>query len=121
MTRMGILKKLFGKSQPTTDAPPEHAVIVQSTRINTENFNLRADEVAALEESLTGRIEESGVGEFDGNEVGPEDYTLYMYGSDAEALFIAVEDILRQNAITSGGVARVRSGPPGTPERIVSL
>lgn len=118
---MGILKKLFGKPAQNQPDPAEQAVIVTTDRVNMANFNERFDEVSALEDALTEAISKAGVGEFDGNEVGPDDYTLYMYAPDAEALFAAVEDVLRGNGITQGGKASIRLGPPGSPERVVEL
>ncbi len=118
---MGILKKLFGKPAQNQPDPAEQAVIVTTDRVNMSNFSERFDEISALEDALDQRINDAGVGEFDGNEVGPDDYTLYMYAPDAERLFAAVEDVLRGNGVTQGGKASIRSGPPGSPERVVNL
>ena len=39
----------------------------------------------------------------DGNEIGQGEFVLYMYGPDAEKLFVAVEPILRSAYFSFGG------------------
>jgi hypothetical protein len=86
---------LFRKKSPTP-APVEHAVIV--------HFNVSGDEfgevhereaIFAMEEALIQAIDESGVGEFDGNEFGGGEAILYAYGPNADDLFAAMEPHLR--------------------------
>ena len=87
----------------------EHAVIVSFDYGST---NL--DPLFELEEQLESRIEDAGVGEFDGNEVAVDgsDGRLYMYGPDADALFAAVKDTLAGAACLRNAVALLRYGPP---------
>jgi len=42
------------------------------------------------------------VGEFDGNEFGEGECVWYMYGPDADALYRAVEGIIREAATQAG-------------------
>ncbi|MFJ3339510.1 hypothetical protein [Streptomyces sp. NPDC086766] len=46
-------------------------------------------------QALAAAIDETGVGEFDGNEFGAGEAGLYAYGPDAGALFEVMEPTLR--------------------------
>ena len=54
------------------------------------------------------------VGEFDGNEVAADgsDGFLYMYGPDADALFVAVRSTLEAAVFMKGARVKLRYGPP---------
>jgi hypothetical protein len=54
------------------------------------------------------------VGEFDGDEFGGGECQLFMYGSDANALFQAIFPILTNWQALKGGYAIKRFGPPGS-------
>ena len=79
---MGILRKLFGHSEP--EKSPEHAVIV---RFRAWGTDLNA--IFDLETEIEAAIASASAGEFDGNEVATDgsEGTLYMYGPDADRLF----------------------------------
>ena len=49
-----------------------------------------------LAEDLREVVADAAVGEFDGHEVGEGQYTLYLYGPDADELFDAIEPMLVQ-------------------------
>jgi hypothetical protein len=73
----------------------EHAVIVH---LKLSGTDASADEVERLQnlsdrlsEAITGR----NAGEFDGDLFGEGECVLYMYGPDADALFAAIEPVLR--------------------------
>ncbi len=74
-----------------------------------------------LEDALIEAIDRAGVGEFDGNELGPEDATLFMYGPDADQLFAVIEPVLWRAALPAGSHATVRYGEPGAEERRIDL
>jgi len=93
----------------------EHAVIVHIPSL-PEDIGL--DEI---EDPLIEAIDRSRVGEFDGNEIGPEEAVLYMYGPDADALWAAVEPALRAAPLGEGSYAVVRYGEPGARERRVAI
>jgi hypothetical protein len=63
-----------------------------------------------IEDPLIEAIDASGVGEFDGNELGPDGAVLYMYGSDADRLWQVVEPVLRGAPVGSGSYAIKRYG-----------
>ena len=55
----------------------------------------RDSDVATLEDKLARAIQDGDLGELDGNEIGPAETTLFMYGPDAERLFAGIESALR--------------------------
>jgi hypothetical protein len=116
---MGFLKKLFGGSWTTTDG--EQALIVHINLSNLPAEVLEQHDLATIESDLAAAIAASSLGEFDGNEVGEETATIYMYGPDAERLFSGVEKTLRASPLCRGARAIVRSGGPGATQREVIL
>ena len=74
-----------------------------------------------VEDPIIDAIERAGVGEFDGNEIGPDGATLYMYGPDADALWVAIESAVRQSPLGPGSHAVRRYGGPGAPENRIDL
>jgi hypothetical protein len=98
----------------------QHAVIA--------NFDYAADsldDLFAVEEQLEAAINAAGVGELDGNEIAVDlsDGSLYMYGTDAEALFAVVRPILEGAECLRNTRVTLRFGPPedSTPERVEML
>jgi hypothetical protein len=90
---------------------PEHAVFLE---IPTSDRGL--DWLFDLEDQLIAAIGGAGVGEFDGNEVGPDGAHLYMYGPDARALHDAIAPVLSSAQLPPGTVVVRRYGDPGAPE-----
>jgi hypothetical protein len=92
----------------------EHAVTVY-LKLSDDRGGTSEDVVGldALEDRLVQAIEESGVGEFDGIGRGLGFYDLYMYGPDADALFAAVEPLIRAFPARPGSYAVKRYGEPG--------
>jgi hypothetical protein len=79
------------------------------------------DELWNLEDRLSEAIEAAGLGEFDGNELGPDDAKLFMYGRDADRLFKSIEEILRSSPLCVGARVVIRYGEPGSQQREVNL
>ncbi len=81
----------------------------------------------ALEDDVADAIEASGVGEYDGHELGlleDDDAFLFMYGPSADTLYETVRPVLEANALLRGGEATLRYGGPdeeGAQERRISL
>jgi hypothetical protein len=94
----------------------EHAVIAH-LRLSSGGLGTPAERQRLLE--LEGKLEKSikkaGAGEFDGNEFGVGECVWYMYGPDAEALYGAVEGIIREAATVTGSFVLKRRGAPGDP------
>jgi hypothetical protein len=70
----------------------------------------------SLGADLADVIAESGVGEFDGKDVGEGCYRFYLYGPDADALFDAIEPLLLRETWPRQVSAVKRYGPPGAPK-----
>jgi hypothetical protein len=85
--------------------------------MSDDNFGDEAEREAifALEDRLVDAIEGPGLGEFDGNEFGGGECTLYMYGNDADRIFNAVAPILRSSPFARGGYALKRFGEAADP------
>lgn len=94
----------------------EHAVLVYITALADPDAGL--DEI---EDPLIKAIETAGVGEFDGNVMGPEGAVLYMYGPDADALWTTVEPVVRSANLSAGSYAVKRYGEPGATEVRIEL
>jgi hypothetical protein len=113
-----VLQKMKSLDRP---ALAEEAVLVYLRGSGLPDEIYQTYDVGSLEDQLREAIDRCGVGEFDGNEFGPEETILYMYGPDAECLYAAVEPVLRAYPLCREGIAVIRGGPPGAPEREVSL
>ncbi|RWF79628.1 MAG: hypothetical protein EOS26_01330 [Mesorhizobium sp.] len=66
--------------------------------------------ILALEDRLEQVVGNASVGEFDGDEFGDGKCILYMYGPDAERLFVVIEPVLRSSPAAVGGYAIKRFG-----------
>lgn len=101
----------------------EHAVIAHLP-LTEGSFGSEREAVADLADMLHRAIDEHGVGEFDGEELGGGRCVLYMYGLDADRLFGVVEPILKAAPLARGGFAIKRYGEakdPGAVEARVNL
>lgn len=107
--------------RPLPPAAPEHAVIVDFFDFPMPDLS----PLFALEEQLESAISSADVGEYDGNEIAVDgaDGQLFMYGSDADALFAVVRPILESSPLMNGARATLRYGPPeeGVREVVVAL
>ena len=94
----------------------EQAVIVY-LRLNDGQFGTprEHESVRALEERLEQAIGGASVGEFDGDLFGEAECILYMYGPDAERLFVVIEPILKSSPVAAGGYAIKRFGEAADP------
>lgn len=69
-----------------------------------------------LQEQMMQAIADAGAGEFDGDLWGEGECILYMYGSDADRLFAAIEPLLKSCPLASGGYAVKRYGEASDPD-----
>ncbi len=96
----------------------QHSVVVQfydfADRFWTDDQH-SLDALFALEDELTEVLEGTDAGELDGHEIAVDgsDGYLFLYGADADALFAAIEPVLRKSAVTRGADATLRYGEPG--------
>jgi len=95
----------------------EQAVLVHLDGVGLP-ANIYAEyDLVTLEDQLIEVIERDGLGEFDGNEIGLGTATLFMYGPDAERLYLAIETTLRAYPLCQGAQIVIRRGGPGAPQR----
>ncbi len=118
---MGFLDRLFRRGQGANQGRPDQAVLVHLDGTGLPDEVYEQCDVATIEDLLTGVLAREGTGEFDGNEFGPGEVTLFMYGKDAERLFATVEPVLRSYPLCQGARVVVRRGGPGAEEREVVL
>jgi hypothetical protein len=94
----------------------EHAVIVHLP-LDDARFGSseRREALHALEDELINAIELAEAGEFDGNEFGEGECVFYMYGPDADTLYMVIEVVLQEFPVARGGHAIKRYGPAEDP------
>jgi hypothetical protein len=92
----------------------DQAVIVHM-KLSDGGFGTAAErqDLMAFEDRLEDVIDEAGAGEFDGNEFGGGECVWYMYGPDADALYRAVEPLIREAKPRRGSFVVKRRGAPG--------
>jgi hypothetical protein len=107
---MPLFKRRSATAPHAPSPPPEHAVLVRFAYGGSDLGPL-----FELEDRLREVLEAAHVGEYDGNEVASDgaDGVLYMYGPDAEAVFAAVEPVLRDCDFMRAARVTLRFGPPG--------
>ena len=100
---MGFWARLFGKGE-SANMVAEHSVIL-CMKLSDGEFGTaeEGEGVFELEGRLAGALEDSGTGEFDGDEFEQGQCRLFMYGPDADRLFETVEDVVRSSEIAKGG------------------
>jgi len=97
----------------------EHAVLVK-LKLSADEFGT-GDEIQSIQElaeQLDVAIIDADVGEFDGDEFGEGECTLYTYGPNADALFSTIEPILRSSRHAPGGYVIKRYGEASDPSAI---
>ena len=94
----------------------EHAVIVR-LRLDDASFGSseRREALSALADELADAIELAEAGEFDGSEFGQGECTFFMYGPDADVLYMVIEVVLQERPVARGGYAIKRYGPADDP------
>jgi len=103
--------------EPPADAA-EQAVLVTIDLTGDElGTGEEREAVSALGAALGAAVADAGAGEFDGDEFGGGEAVLYLYGPDAEALFAAIEPVLRADPLAGRIEVVRRAGPPGSAEK----
>jgi hypothetical protein len=96
---------------------PEHAVLVRIPLSNDEFGSPdERERIHALADRLRLAIDEEKAGEYDGDEFGEGGCILYMYGSNADALFRAVVPVFKGWGLPAGSRAIKRYGSAGDPK-----
>ena len=94
----------------------EQAVTVH-LKLSGHGFGTEEEQygIYRLSDELATAIDCEAVGELDGDEYGDGECVLFMYGADADALFTAVEPMLRASALAEGAYVIKRYGDVGDP------
>jgi hypothetical protein len=74
-----------------------------------------------FEDTLSFKVVDAGVGEFDGHDIEYDQIILYLYGRDATALWATIADTVRAVSLGERSCAVVRRGPPGSAETTIAL
>lgn len=102
-------------------SPNEQAVLLYLDGLSLPKETYEEYALATLEDQLIEAIESQSLGEFDGNEFGPNGTVLYMYAPNAEALFAGIEPILLAYPLCQNARVIVRQGGPGSQSREILL
>jgi hypothetical protein len=116
-----MLRRFFAKkARPVAAAradESEQAVLVYLDVTDLPQQVYENYDLATIEDRLIEVINANGLGEFDGNEIGPTEAILFMYGPDAELLYQGIEATLRGYPLCQGARVVIRHGGPGAPQR----
>jgi hypothetical protein len=89
----------------------EQAVIVHipldSNQFGSEELG---EKLMELEDALIEAVELAETGDFDGNEYGQGECTFFIYGPDADEIFMVIEVVLKEFQVAQGGYAIKRYG-----------
>ena len=110
---MGLLDWLVRKGSSPDPVPVEQAVLIRLP-LSDDEFGVEGERAAihALATDIAAAIAESGTGEYDGDEFGDGQCTLYLYGPDADRLWSAVEGPVREAEVSRGARVTKRYGGP---------
>jgi len=78
-------------------------------------------DLMTLEDQISAVLEPGGLGECDGNQIGPTETILFLYGASADAIFKAIEPILDSYPLCQNARVVLRRGGPGSPESEVRI
>lgn len=101
---------LKNQSQATQRSVVEEQAVIIDFFGQFENL----DSLYQLEDQIQERLNETDVGEYDGNEVSNDGQggTLYFYGLDAKKLYTTIKDILLASPLMKSANVTLRFGPP---------
>jgi hypothetical protein len=112
---MSLLSRIFGQTpaQPVQD----QAVLIYLDGQGLPDEVYADCDLMTLEGKLEDALGSGKLGVVDGNEVGPSEVTIFLYGADAEAMVRGVEPVLREYPLCKGARVVVRRGAPGADQR----
>jgi hypothetical protein len=118
------MKKLFERLFPSRKQSSnkiEQAVLIHLDGVGLSPEVYEKYDLATLEDQLTNALRRNGVGEVDGNEIGEKEVVIFLYGPDAEKIFIAIETILRSYPLCRNAKVVIRYGVPGSSQREIKI
>jgi len=103
------------------DETEKHAVLIDldATGLSAEVYE--EYDLWSLEDELEAAVSAAAAGEFDGNECGPDAVRLFLYGPDAEELFLALEPVLSAHPLCQNATVVIRFGDFGAPSREIRI
>jgi len=101
----------------TDEQPPEQAVLIYLDGNGLPDEIYANYDVATLEDQIVAVLEDANVGEYDGNEFGPDSVTLFLYGNSADVLYATIEPILKEYPLCQGAEVILQYGEPGAQEK----
>ena len=113
---MGWLDKILGKTSAKSE---DQAVVITLDGTSLPDEVYEQCDTSTLEDQLTDAL--ADLGECDGTEHGERDTRIFIYGSDAEVMYRAVEPILLNYPLAAKARVQLRSGSPGAAEREITL
>ncbi|KFG68749.1 hypothetical protein [Microvirga sp. BSC39] len=111
---MNWLSRIIGK-QPASGGNyilPQQALFIRLDSHSLPAAIYEEYTLSGLESQL--EVALGALGEIDGHARGAEDTIIYLYGRDAEAMYRAVERILKTHPLAQDASVTIRKGPPGT-------
>lgn len=112
-----MIFNLFKKKNNNSNKPVEEAVLIHLTANDLPDEIYQKYDVSTLEDQINKVIQENGLGEYDGNEHGPSETIIYLYGPDAEKLFSSIKPVLENYPLCKNAKVIIRKGGPGSEQR----
>ena len=95
----------------------EQAVVLILDGQGLDDAVYQAYDLSTLEDLLIEQIKPNGIGELDGHESGPAETMIYLYGSDAEEIFLRIKSVIATYPLCQNSRVLVRKGGPGSSQR----
>ncbi len=111
---MNWLSRIIGRQPaPAGKAvPPQQALLIRLDGQSLPAAIYEEYDLPAFESQLEAAL--GDLGGLDGHARGPTDTIVYLYGRDAEAMYRAIERVLKTHPLAQGASVTIRKGPPGT-------
>ena len=110
---MNWLSRIIGK-QPAASGhyiAPQQALFIRLNGDSLPRAIYEEYDLAGFESQL--EIALGNLGDVDGHAIGATDTIVYLYGPDAEAMYRAVERVLKTHPLAQDASVTIRKGPPG--------
>ncbi|MCC5785715.1 MAG: hypothetical protein JJU33_03330 [Phycisphaerales bacterium] len=99
---MGFIDRILARfRKPGDHSDEEQGVIIE---IPSSGDVSGVPAIADLEDELEAAIEDTELGELDGNEFGPEGVRIFFYGPDADRLAAAFVPVLGRHRFPAGTI-----------------
>jgi len=111
--------KTFGRIFRKSEKPSGQAVLIYLNGTDLEDSVYEAYDLDGLEKAIVAAL--GPTGEWDGNETGPIETTVFLYGADAERMFARIEPVIHDYPLCKKARIVIRKGGPGAIQREVRL